>query len=124
MDKYILSYDSEIDALYIKILGVLETEDLNELIAQYQKILEDKPHRHILVDMTESSQFDASVMTRQLRNTYKDLMKLMKTDKTAIFGASPGLRMAAKIASAVIGKSDVTKFFKTKDEAIAWLKGE
>lgn len=124
MDKYILSYDSENDALYVKILGVLETEDLNEVIAQYQRILEGKPHRHILVDMTESSQFDASVMTRQLRNTYRDLMKLMKTDKTAIFGASPGLRMAAKIASAIIGKSDVTKFFKTKDEAIAWLKGE
>lgn len=124
MDKFIASYDDEKDVLYIKIRGILEVEDLNELISQYKKLLDGKPHRHILVDMTESAKFDASAMTKEMRNSYKELIKVMDTDKSAIFGAAPALRMTAKVALAVTGKSDVTRFFKTKEEALAWLKGE
>lgn len=48
----------------------------------------------------------------------------MDADKSAIFGASPAVRMASKIALAVAKKSKITRFFKTKEEALAWLKGK
>jgi hypothetical protein len=48
----------------------------------------------------------------------------MNPEKSAIFGVTPGLRMAARIALVVSGKSEITHFFKTKEEALRWLKGE
>lgn len=124
MDKFIASYDVENDVLYIKIGDILGVEDLNELIAQGQKMLEGKTHRYVLVDMSESNQFDASAMTKEMRSYYKELLTAMNADKTAIFGANPALRMVAKIALAVSGKSNSTHFSRTKEEALAWLKGE
>jgi hypothetical protein len=123
MDKFIVSYDDENGILYLKIKGLLEVGDLRDLILKYEKLLEGKPRRYALVDMTESAKFDTSVMTKELRNSYKDMIKAMNPDKTAIFGASPALRMTSRIALVVSGKSDVTHFFKTKEEAMEWLKG-
>jgi anti-anti-sigma regulatory factor len=124
MDKFIISYDDKNDVLYLKILGVMDDEALHELLPRFQKLLEGKPRRYVLVDMSESVQFDASFMTKEMRNSYKELMNQMDSDKGAIVGASPALRMIAKIALAVIGNSDITRFFKTEEDALAWLKGE
>jgi anti-anti-sigma regulatory factor len=124
VEKFIISYDDQNEVLYLKVLGVMDNEALRELLPRYQKLLEGRPRRYILIDMSESVQMDTSVMTKEMRASYKELLNQMSTDKSAIFGASPALRMVAKIALAVIGKSDVTHFFKTKDEALAWLKGE
>ncbi|MBD3286652.1 STAS/SEC14 domain-containing protein, partial [candidate division WOR-3 bacterium] len=44
-------------------------------------------------------------------------------DKVAVVGASPGARMIAKVALAITGVSKISRFFKTEDEALAWLKG-
>ncbi|MBN2379303.1 STAS/SEC14 domain-containing protein [candidate division WOR-3 bacterium] len=122
MDKFILSYDDKDQVLYLKILGLMDSEGLRELLPRFQKLLEGKPRRYVLVDMSESVQLDASFMTKELRNSYKELMNQMDSDKGAIIGASPALRMIAKIALAVSGRSDTTKFFKTKEEALCWLK--
>jgi anti-anti-sigma regulatory factor len=122
MEKYVLSYDDKEDILYLKILGVMDDEAMHELLPRFQKLLEGKPRRYVLVDMSESVQLDTSFMTKELRNSYKELMNQMDSDKGAIVGASPALRMIAKIALAVSGKSDKTRFFKTKEEALHWLK--
>lgn len=124
MEKYTISYDDKDDVLYLKIMGLMDAESLLELIPRYRKLLEGKPRRYILVDMSESVQMDTSIMTKEMRNSYKELLNEMNADKSAIFGASPALRMIARIAIAVTGKSDITQFFKTKEEALAWLKGE
>lgn len=124
MDKFLAYYDDENDVLYIKIGDILGVEDLNDLIAQSQKMLQGKTHRHVLVDMSESSQFDASAMTKEMRSYYKELLTAMNADKTVIFGANPALRMVAKIALAVSGKSAGTHFSMTKEEGLAWLKGK
>ncbi|NLI97720.1 STAS/SEC14 domain-containing protein [bacterium] len=124
MDKFIVSFDDENDILYLKILGLMDDEALRELIPRYQKLLEGRKRRYVLVDMSESPQFGASIMTREMRDTYREMINLMEADKSAIFGATPALRMVARIAIAVTGKSEIAHFFKTKEEALAWLKGE
>jgi len=123
MEKYLLSYNEEDDILYLKILGITKSEDLRELMPRVQKLLEGKTRRRALVDMSESVPLDASMMTREMRDTYKELNNLMNADKAAILGASPSVRMVARIVLAVTGKSKTAKFFKTKEEALAWLKG-
>lgn len=122
MDKYVISYDDDNDVLILKILEILSAEKLDELIPQFEELFEGKQRRYILVDMTESAQFDSKKMDKQMRNSYKELLKKMDAEKTAIYGTTPALRMVAKIALAVVGKSDDTYFCKTKEEALAWLK--
>jgi hypothetical protein len=39
-------------------------------------------------------------------------------------GAKPVTRILAKAAIAALGGSKMTKFFKSKEEALVWLKGE
>jgi len=124
MEKFIVSYDEENDVLFLKVLGAMDDETLRELLPRYQKLLEGKPRRYVLVDMSESAQFDTSIMTKEMRDTYKVMINQMEAEKSAIFGITPALRMVAKIALAVTSKSDITRFFKTKEEALAWLKGE
>lgn len=122
MEKFTVSYDDQNEVLYLKILGLMDGEALHELLPRFQALLEGRPRRYVLVDMSESAQADASIMTREMRNSYKELMNRMDADKSAIFGASPALRMIAKIALAVTRRSNITQFFKTKEEALAWLK--
>jgi hypothetical protein len=124
LDKFVASYDEENNVLYIKIRGILDVEDLHKLIPLYEGLLEKRNRRYILVDMSESAKFDANTMTKEMRNAYKDLIKVMNPEKSAIFGLSPGLRMAARIVLVLSGKSDVTHFFKNKEEALLWLKGD
>jgi anti-anti-sigma regulatory factor len=124
MKKYELSYNDKDDIMYLRILGVITGEDLQELMPRIQKMFEGKTRRVTLIDMSQTAHVGPQVMTKEMREAYKQLTDLMDADKSAIFGASPAVRMAAKIALAVAKKSKSTRFFKTKEEALAWLKGE
>ena len=122
MDKFILSYDDKDDILYLKLMGHIEEKDLPELMSTFNKLFEGKSRRYVLADMSESGSFDSKVMTKEMRESYKKFTDSMNTDKTAIVGASPTMRMVAKIALSITGKSKTTKFFKGKEEALRWLK--
>jgi|GEM_PF-875961 len=123
-EKYILSYDNENDILYLKLLGLVYAEDLPEFIPRYQKLLADKPRRYLLIDMVESVKMDPSTLNKEMRNAYKELLDQIDIDKAAIFGTTPAMRMVARIALALSKWSNTTKFFKTEDEALGWLKEE
>jgi hypothetical protein len=124
MEKYVLSYNDKEDILYLKILSVMEIEDIRELMPRFQKMFEGRARRYALVDMSESVQLGSDVMTKEMREAYKELGDLMNADKAAIVGATPVLRMIAKIVIAVTRRAKTTRFFKTEGEALRWLKGE
>ncbi|MBN2379295.1 STAS/SEC14 domain-containing protein [candidate division WOR-3 bacterium] len=124
MEKYILSYDDKDNILYLKILGVMEIENIRELMPRFNKMFEGKPRRYALVDMSESVQMDTSVMTKEMRDAYKELGNMMDADKAAIVGATPVLRMIAKIVIAITRRAKTTQFFKTKEDAVSWMKGD
>ncbi|MBN2379299.1 STAS/SEC14 domain-containing protein [candidate division WOR-3 bacterium] len=124
MKSYNLTYDDKSEILSLKVLRPLDREGLIDLELGIQKLLKGKPLRNVLVDMTESVQFSTDFMNKEVRNSYKVLMEQMNVEKSAIVGASPVIRMIAKIAISVSGKSDVNKFFETREEAMAWLKGD
>ncbi len=124
MDNFILSYDDDNDILYLKILGSIEREDLQKLTSRFNELFEGKPRRYVLTDMSESITLDSKVMTKQMRETYREFSDLLNADRSAIVGASPSMRMVAKIVLAITGRSKDTKFFNAKEEALSWLKGE
>jgi len=49
------------------------------------------------------------------------VLKYEKTGKVALFGANPVARVIASFVMGVTRKKDM-RFFKTKEEALAWLK--
>ena len=124
MDKFIVSYDDQNEILCLKVLRLLDREGLLEMLPLIQKLFEGKQRRYVLIDMTESAKFDPSFMNKEIRKAYKELMSQMDADKSAIFGASPAMRMISKIAIAITGRKVKTQFFETKEEALAWLEGE
>lgn len=123
-EKYIMYYDDENDILNLKLLGMMFAEDLPQFIPRYQKLLEGKPRRYLLIDMVESVKMDPSILNKEMRNAYKELLNQMDIDKAAIFGTTPAMRMVSRVALVLSKWSDITKFFKTKEEALGWLKGE
>ncbi|MBD3285310.1 hypothetical protein GF338_03135 [candidate division WOR-3 bacterium] len=78
--------------------------------------------RLVLVDMSHDK--DPSSMSKEARKAYAEHTEIIKPEKVAMVGANPVARMVAKIALSIMGRSDITKFFKTEDEALAWLKGD
>ena len=57
----------------------------------------------------------------EARRIFKEMMENEKVGKIAIFGLHPVSRMLASFIMGVIKKEDMC-FFKTKEEALAWLK--
>ena len=57
------------------------------------------------------------------RNIGKDAFQHEKVGKLAIFGMHPVAKMLASFLIGTSNKKDI-RFFKTKEEALAWLKKE
>ena len=55
------------------------------------------------------------------RNMFKELIEHEKVRKLAFFGMHPVARVLASFVIGVSKKEDM-RFFKTKEEALAWLK--
>jgi hypothetical protein len=69
-----------------------------------------------LVDFTEDLGFSSG--------TNKAVMKALEDipyDRIAMYGTSPVLTEVTKAVILALGKSDRTKVFGTRDEALAWL---
>lgn len=124
MEKFVITYDDENDIVRVRILEAIGGEDIEALSMQFQNAVKGKSRRYVLIDLSASEGFTTQVMTKELRDTYKKIASLMESDRSAIFGASPSVRMIAKIALTVTGKSKTTRFFITMEEALDWLKKE
>ena len=70
----------------------------------------------MLIDITK-----AKKQSPEARMTWKELSEHEKIEKIALFGLHPVARV---LASFIIGQSKKKdmRFFKTKEEALAWLK--
>lgn len=119
--KYELWYDEGRGVLYLKTFTLLTREDIEGLLPLVEKHFEGKPHRHLLADMSENP---AGFVDQEARRLLKSEADSIRFDKFAVVGASPATRMITKIAITLLGKSDVSRFFKTEEEALAWLKKE
>lgn len=118
--NYRIWYDFNLDALRIKNYYPLTKDDVTRLLPLVNKILEDKKQRCFLVDLTGlpiEKMVDKD--SRQVIRNYKDNKEF---DKIAVFGASPVIRMIAKVMISVAGSSGSTKFFKSEDEAVDWIR--
>ncbi|MCJ2534163.1 MAG: STAS/SEC14 domain-containing protein, partial [Candidatus Thermoplasmatota archaeon] len=69
-----------------------------------------------LIDLNKAGQQSAGA-----RKTWKELSENENSGKLAIIGISPVAKVIASFVMGVTNKEDM-RFFKSKDEALAWLK--
>jgi len=117
--KYKLWFDEDKGVLYIKTFGMLSKPEIDRLMAEIKKSFEGKTHRYILANVSDSP---VELIDKEARQIYRKYAPEANFEKIAIVGASPTTRMIAKVAIAVFGKTDITRFFKDEDEAFVWLK--
>ena len=103
----------------LNIVGIGDTTD--EMAPEYRKIVlgfleQVKGKADWLVDLNK-----AGHQSSLARKAYKDMSEYEKSGKVAIFGLNPVARV---IASFVMrgSRNKRLRFFKTRDEALAWLR--
>lgn len=122
--NYKIWFDDELGVGRFKVFDTLTAEDVKEYILGLNKLLEGKEHCYILIDLTEYPSGLPGLTGSAARKVFKEYSHSVNWNKVAFFGAGPGTRMLAKTAIFALGKSNITKFFNTEGEAIAWLKEE
>lgn len=121
MKNYKIWFDEEHGVARFKIYAMLTAEDVHEYVPGLNKLLEDKSPRSVLADLSENP---PGLLDKSARKAFKEYAKSMEWDKIAFFGAAPVIQMLAKAAVAALGKFNITRFFKTEEEALTWLKEE
>ncbi|MBD3284768.1 hypothetical protein GF359_00365 [candidate division WOR-3 bacterium] len=117
--NYEVWFNEEKEVLCLKQFNPLTVEDVYQVQQTVQKMVKDKTRRLVLVDLTEGP---ADMVGKEARRAFRETANPKDFDKIAVFGTSSATRMLAKIILAITGVSDITQFFKTEHEALAWLK--
>ena len=71
---------------------------------------------NVLIDINKQGK-----LSPEARRAFKELAENEKAGKVAIFGLHPVARVLASFFMGTTKKRDI-RFFKTKEEALAWLK--
>jgi len=119
--NYKVWFDEKNGILRVDMFQTLVEEDIHEIVPMVEKEFEGRQHQYILADLSKST---SDPISQSARKAFKKYTDSMNYDRIAVIGLNPATRMIAKIVLGIIGKSDVSKFFKTDEEAITWLKGE
>jgi len=117
--KHKVWFDEDAGILRMELKGLFTAEDAPEFFSLVDKLYKDKPHRNVLCDLSEGS----AVVPKD-KEYRKWLMKMYNDsnfEKIAITNIHPTLRILVKVIVAAIGKTGQMKFFKTEEEALAWL---
>jgi len=90
------------------------TEQFTQLI---EKVKSEGGRALLLVDLANVGRQDSKA-----RKAGVEGFLSMKYDKISMFGGLPFLRSVANLIVKAIGRTDKIKFFKTRAEAVRWLK--
>ena len=116
-------FDEEYRALVVTTAGLFKAEN----VAEFMKVLSEAYEgldsgRNMLFDVTYSS---SKMMDKEARDALMEEFSKFGndgTDKVAVVGATPSVRMLSKVMMKVIGGAESTRFFKTREDALKWFK--
>ncbi len=110
-------YFGEDNICYITVVGEVGEEiaiAIKEVDLKFKNMIEEK--LNILADLNK-----AGHQSSEARKIWKDMTEGDKTGKVAMFGMHPVARVLASFVMGVSRNKDML-FFKSKDEALVWLK--
>ena len=112
-------YLGEDNIIYETIVGDFDEQKALEARAAVCKLADKANERtKILIDLDE-----AGNQSSEARKIVQELFDTEVCGKIALFGLHPVARVIASFVIGASKKKDM-RFFKTKEEALAWLKGE
>jgi hypothetical protein len=110
-------YLGEDNVLYVTVVGEIDEKiaiAIKEADLKFKNMVEEK--YDVLADMNKSGKHSS-----EARKIWKEMTEHEKTGKVAMFGMHPVARIIASFVMGVSKKKDM-RFFKTKEEALLWLK--
>ena len=108
---------NEENILYITIVGGLDEEKAIQIKKAVSKLKDISGRKwHTITDINKAGR-----ITSEARKIFTDMSENGNSDKIAIFGGHPVARVLAAFVMGVSKKKDM-RFFKSKEEALAWLK--
>ena len=119
MEKFEITYDRDNHVIMVKPFQSWGKEEVETAVPIIKNLIGKNECRRVLANLTENQQ---GFVTREARRTLKQYADDLRFDKAAIVGTNPATRMVMKIAVSLLGNSHNTRFFKTKEEALEWLK--
>jgi hypothetical protein len=113
-------FDQENEIIVVKLNSDFMYNEVESVFSSIKSLLEGKRYRQLLIDMNANYKIE----NRETREAIGNAMTTLGEHQVAFVGFSAATRMITK----VLLKTGVIKyngdFFKTKEEAINWLKSK
>ncbi len=107
----------DVDLLYVNLVGEMDDKTVVAMKEAYFKLNSMVNGKlDTLIDLNKAGKQSVGA-----RKTWKELSENENSGKLAITGVSPVARVIASFVMGVTKKEDM-RFFKSKDEALVWLK--
>jgi len=110
-------YLGEDNIFYITVVGEIDGKtaaEVAEIDNKFKSMVEGK--FNVLADLNKGGK-----QSTEARKIWKEMTEDDRTGKIAMYGMHPVARVLASFVMGVSRKKDM-RFFKTKEEALAWLK--
>ena len=103
----------------IQLIGSHDKENAESIIEEINELISKNPNCLILIDMDKIVR-----PTSQARKLHAQNMRLQANyfKKTAIYGGNTLNRVIANFIIKASGRGDKVKYFRTRENAIEWLK--
>jgi hypothetical protein len=115
--KHGLWWDEDNGCARLDLVGEFTPEEATQAMSDIVEMLQGQGRRLLVVDHTHSPR----AVSRETRAALEESAARVDHDKLAFFGMTNLNRIVARVIIAMIGKSSHTRFFKTEDEALAWI---
>lgn len=113
-NRIYLGEDNILDIINVEEIDEKTAIAIKEAVLKLMNMVEGKVHT--LTDLTK-----AGKTTPEARKIGKEMFEHERLGKVAMFGLHPVAKVIASFVMGVAKKKDI-RFFKTKEEALVWLK--
>lgn len=113
-------YDADDELLFLEFTSDYLLTDVAPIEQKINELLEGKPFRQMVIFMHKT----AKVENRETREQTNKSLQKSNVSNVAFVGGSAANRMIAKVLIKTGAIKTQGDFFKTKEEAITWLKNK
>jgi len=116
--KHKIVFDKDHQLLVQTIDGFFTTEETKQIGLQYNKLLEGKAYRQLIVDLRKAGKME----NRDTRSVTNDMLNAAEITEVVYVGATAATRMIAKVLMKLGSLNAESNFVKDMDEAINWIE--
>ncbi|MBD3284761.1 hypothetical protein GF359_00330 [candidate division WOR-3 bacterium] len=118
--RHELSFDPQTRIMTIVVKGAYNLEETIKTETYMKSRTTDLDSYFLLADLREAS----ASLDKEVRKRLQNQMSEENLERVAMVVTNPAVRMIGKVVIATMGKSGNTRFFKTTEEGLAWLKDD